>query len=78
MARVLARSCQITRGFLLRRRDVHLDDVSHGEHPGEKDGVALVRLDPVAGGSDHLGDRAQPAVDAGFAELPRQVKACRP
>ena len=52
-----------------------LDDVSHGEHPGEELGVVAVVLPPPVGaGLDHLGHGADDAVDAQRRELLLQVE----
>ena len=75
LARVVQRAHQVARRLALVVGNPHLDDVSHGEHPGEELRVVAVVLPLAVGrGLDHLRDRADDAVDAQRCEPLLQVE----
>ena len=66
---------QVAGGLALVVGHPHLDDVAHREHPGQElRVVAVVLPPPVGAGLDHLGYRADDAVDAQGGELLLQVE----
>ena len=72
---VVQRAHQVARRLAFVVGNPDLDDVSHGEHPGEEFGVVAVVLPPPVGaGLDHLRNRADDAVDAQRRELLLEVE----